>query len=419
MNRRLLIDIARSLLIARWRQTLVAAIGVTFSITMFIALLSFMTGLNQMLDGLIIDRTAHVRLYNDIRQNPNQPISISPKFKHSYNFISSVKAPNSREAIYNSTAILKTIHQDERVQGIAPKITAPALFNEGSARISGVINGIDVYQEDKLFHFNSYIILGNPNDLSTVPNSIILGKDLAKTLLVDIGDQVYITTYNNQVFPLKLVGYFQSGLSDFDKSQAFASLSTVQKVLGKPAAYITDIQIKLNKIELAPDVAKEYSRMFETQAEDIQTANAQFETGSFIRTLISYVVGITLLIVAGFGIYNILNMMIYEKMDTIAILKATGFSGTDVKKIFLLIALSIGLFGGSLGLLLGYLVSLIIDTVPFHTTALPTITTYPINYNPLFYIIGLSFSLITTYFAGLLPASKASRIDPVVIIRGK
>jgi ABC-type antimicrobial peptide transport system permease subunit len=65
--------------------------------------------------------------------------------------------------------------------------------------------------------------------------------------------------------------------------------------------------------------------IFGIDADDIQTVNAQFETGTSIRTLISYAVGITLLIVSGFGIYNILNMMIYEKMDTIAILKAIGF----------------------------------------------------------------------------------------------
>jgi lipoprotein-releasing system permease protein len=73
-----------------------------------------------------------------------------------------------------------------------------------------------------------------------------------------------------------------------------------------------------------------------------------------LERLISYAVGITLLIVAGFGIYNILNMMIYEKMDSIAILKATGFSGKDVQKIFIGIAITIGLFGGMLGLLVWF-----------------------------------------------------------------
>ena len=138
-----------------------------------------------------------------------------------------------------------------------------------------------------------------------------------------------------------------------------------------------------------------------------------------MRNIISYSVGITLLIVAGFGIYNILNMMIYEKMDSIAILKATGFSGRDVKRIFLVIALGIGVFGGFLGLIFGFLLSSVIGQIPFNTSALPTVKTYPINYSPVFYIIGIVFSLITTYFAGFFPARKASKVDPVIIIRGK
>jgi lipoprotein-releasing system permease protein len=189
--------------------------------------------------------------------------------------------------------------------------------------------------------------------------------------------------------------------------------------LGESNAYITDIQIKLKDILLAPAVAKEFQELFDTEAIDIQTANSQFETGSSIRTLISYAVGITLLIVAGFGIYNILNMMIYEKMDSIAILKATGFSGSDVNRIFITIALSIGVFGGAVGLLFGFGLSSLIDQIPFNTAALPTIKTYPINYNPKYYIIGAVFSVVTTYFAGYFPSRKASKIDPVIIIRGK
>jgi lipoprotein-releasing system permease protein len=112
-------------------------------------------------------------------------------------------------------------------------------------------------------------------------------------------------------------------------------------------------------------------------------------------------------------------MMIYEKMDSIAILKATGFSGQDVNYIFLVIALSIGFFGGALGLGLGFLLSLMIDQIPFNTVSLPTIKTYPVSYNPVFYFIGSSFAIITTYLAGWSPARKASRVDPVTIIRGK
>lgn len=404
---------------ARWKQTLVAAIGVTFSITMFIALLSFMAGLNNLLDGLMLNRTAHIRLFNEIKPNIHQPVNSAGEFMNGYNFIRSVKASSTRQQVYNSGAIMQALRKDGRVHGIAPKITAPVFFNDGVVEITGIIYGIDVLAESQLFHFNEYVIWHNTPDLKNVSNSIILGEGLAAKLQVEPGDVVQVTTVTGQQFSLKVVGLFQSGVQELDKVQSFTSIGTAQKILGKPGDYITDIQVKLNDINLAPAIAKEYAQLFQTDAEDIQTANAQFETGSFVRTLISYMVGITLLIVAGFGIYNILNMMIYEKMDSIAILKATGFSGRDVNRIFMVIALSIGIFGGFMGLLFGFLFSLVIDQIPFITAALPTVTTYPVDYNPVFYFIGSSFSIITTYLAGWAPARKASRIDPVIIIRGK
>ncbi len=419
IKQKLIYDIAFSLLKARWKQTLVAAIGVTFSITMFITLLSFMTGLNDLLDGLILNRTPHIKLYNEIKPSAEQPIDKSGLFESSYNFVQSVKPSSNKIELRNSGAILKALKSDSRVLGIAPKITAQVFYNVGSIDLTGVINGIDVEAENKLFFFSDYVTKGNFYDLKNVPNSIILGKGAAEKMLANIGDVIQVTTARGDRMQLKVVGYFQSGLADIDKVQSYASIATAQKLLIQPNSYITDIQIKLKDINEAPKIAKEYAALFEVDAEDIQTANSQFETGSSVRSTISYAVGITLLIVAGFGIYNILNMMIYEKMDSIAILKATGFSGRDVKSIFVSIALSIGLFGGLVGLGFGFLLSATIDAIPFNTAALPTIKTYPINYNPKFYMIGISFSIVTTYLAGLFPARKASKIDPVIIIRGK
>jgi len=419
MKRKLLIDIAKSLLFARWKQTLVAAIGVTFSITMFITLLSFMSGLNDLLDGLILNRTPHIKLFNDIKPNENQPVKLATEYGSAHHFIESIKSDANRQSIYNSEAILASLKKDKRVVGFSPKLTAQIFFNDGSIDITGAMNGIDPIEESRLFHFNDYVTAGNSADLTKISNSIILGKGLAGKLLVNIGDVVQVTTSKGERFQLKVVGLFQSGIRDFDDVQSYASVSTVQKILSQPSNYISAIQVKLNDITLAPKMAKEYEQLYQIDAEDVQTANSQFETGSSIRTLISYSVGITLLIVAGFGIYNILNMMIFEKMDSIAILKATGFSGTDVKNIFIYIAISIGIFGGLVGLLFGFGLSATIDQIPFNTASLPTIKTYPINYNPKFYVIGIVFSFITTYFAGWFPARKASKIDPVVIIRGK
>ncbi len=419
MNVKLIVDVSRSLLLARWKQTLVAAIGVTFGITMFITLLSFMSGLNDMLDGLILNRTPHIRLYNEIQASEQQPVDLYPAYKNHHNFIRSVKPKDKLLQIHNSAPIIEALKKDSRVYGVAPKITAQVFYNVGSIDLTGVINGIDVEAENRLFFFSTYVTSGNYIDLKNTPNSIVLGKGAAEKMMAAIGDIIQVTTSKGERFQLKVVGYFQSGISEIDKVQSYANLNTTQKLLGEPTGYITDIQVKLYDILQAPKMAKEYHDKFNIEAIDIQTANSQFETGSSVRTLISYAVGVTLLIVAGFGIYNILNMMIYEKMDSIAILKATGFSGADVNKIFITIALSIGIFGGALGLLFGFGLSALIDQIPFNTASLPTVKTYPINYNPRFYMIGGIFSLVTTYMAGYFPSRKASKIDPVVIIRGK
>ena len=201
--------------------------------------------------------------------------------------------------------------------------------------------------------------------------------------------------------------------------QCYASIKTVQELLGQPSSYFTDINVKLKDILLAPSMAKEFAQRFDVDAVDIQTANAQFETGSNVRSIISYAVGVVLLIVAGFGIYNILNMLIYEKLDTIAILKATGFSGADVRRIFLALSMIIGVVGAVGGFLFGVGLQKLIDNIPFVTQALPTVTTFPIDYNPKYYIIAVTFALITTWIAGWFPARKAAQVDPVEIIRGK
>jgi lipoprotein-releasing system permease protein len=419
MKKSLLSSIAFALLSARWKQTLVAAVGVTFSITMFITLLGFMNGMNDLLDSLILNRTPHIRLYNEVKPSSMQPIELEKSFKNEHHFIRSIKPNSSKVEIRNVAGIMKALDHDPRVEGYSPKISTQVFYNIGAIDLTGAINGVNVVKENKLFAFEKYVVGGDYRNLKNIPNSIILGIGAAEKMLTKVGDLIQVTTTKGDRVQLKVVGFFQSGIKDFDKVQSYASIETVQKLLGKTAFYITDIQVKLKNIELAPTIAKEYNQNFKTDALDIQTANSQFETGSTVRSLISYAVGITLLIVAGFGIYNILNMMIFEKMDSIAILKATGFSGQDVKKVFIIIALSIGIVGGLFGLLFGFGLSNLIENIPFNTAALPTVKTFPVNYNPKFYIIGIIFSTITTYFAGYFPAKKASKIDPVVIIRGK
>jgi lipoprotein-releasing system permease protein len=77
------------------------------------------------------------------------------------------------------------------------------------------------------------------------------------------------------------------------------------------------------------------------------------------------------------------------------------------------------LVGGVIGLAIGFGVSVLIDNTPFVTEALPTVKTYPVNFDPMYYVIGIVFAMVSTFFAGFLPSRRARKIDPVEIIRGQ
>jgi lipoprotein-releasing system permease protein len=416
---KIILTIAKTHLLTKIRQTATAALGVTFGIGAYITLVCFMTGLNAMLDDLILNQTPHIHIYNEIEPSKNQPIDLYQQFDNSLNMVHSIKPKLSQKKIHNALPIIHYLNKDKNVRGAIPQIKATVFYMAGSIELGGTVTGIYPLEEASLFNLNDYVVQGSPQDLKSNENGILLGIGIAKKMSLKVGERIQISTIKGDVFPLKIVGLYQSGVSDIDAVKSFVNLKTAQKILAEAENYITDINVKLFDIDQAVPLSKKIERQFQLTAIDIKTANAQFDTGTTIRNLITYAVSITLLIVAGFGIYNILNMLIYEKMNDIAILKATGFSGKDVQLIFMSQAIIIGFVGGVLGLLIGYLLTSIIATIPFQTEALPTVKTYPINLQPSFFGIGFLFAMVSTFLAGYFPSLKAKKIDPVKIIRGQ
>ena len=236
---------------------------------------------------------------------------------------------------------------------------------------------------------------------------------------VKVGDRIVITTPQGHTMPLKIVGLFQMGIGTIDNVRSYANISTVQTILQQDHSYITDINIKLIDLLQAKTVASEYQAMFGYKAEDWETANSTFLTGIVIRNIITYSVSFTLLIVAGFGIYNILNMTIMNKMKDIAILKAMGFSGRDVRLIFMIQSLVIGFMGSVAGLCIGYVLSYLIAQAPFDGGDMVSLDHFPVNFDAKYYITGIVFGVLTTALAGYMPSRKAAYVDPIEIIRGQ
>jgi lipoprotein-releasing system permease protein len=236
---------------------------------------------------------------------------------------------------------------------------------------------------------------------------------------IKVGDRVSITTPLGGNFNMKVAGIFSFGIVSMDESRCYATMATVQKILGKDPSYVTDLNIKLKDM----DNAKLFANRMENQLDDVriedwETANASLLAGTQIRNIMTFVVCATLLTVAGFGIYNIMNMNIINKMKDIAILKATGFQSNDIVGIFLLQSVMIGVAGAILGLVIGFFVSYLLSITPFPAGEFFRLSTFPVNFNPLHYITGVLFGFLTTLFAGFFPSKRAAKVDPVQIIRG-
>lgn len=378
-----------------------------------------MTGLNRLMDDMVLNTAPHIHVFNEIKASEKQPVENYDGYDVTDFAINSIKPKETKLRIHNAIPLMNELREDGQIKGVAPIVNAQVFYLDGAIEVNGIIRGIDVREQVNLFSFNDYIIEGNSNDLRFFENGIIIGAGVAKKLSIGVGDNVSISTPTGGQFLLKVVGLYQTGLAEMDDKQGFTNIFTAQKLIGQPKTYITDLYVRMHDVDDAYQKSLELKNGYGLNAIDFNTLNAQYAVGNTIRNTITYAVSIVLLLVAGFGIYNILNMLIYEKMNDIAILKAIGFSGLDVKKIFITQAMLIGFFGGVLGLAVGGAVSIWIDYIPFEMDALPTIKTYPVWHNPTYYITGIVFALISTFLAGYLPANKAQKIDPVDIIRGQ
>ncbi|MDN4164661.1 ABC transporter permease [Cytophagales bacterium LB-30] len=409
-------EIAKTHLLSKPKQTLVAMMGVTFGIGMFIAMVSLMTGLNNFTEELTMTSTPDIRIFNDITR---ERLSLAEEWNpEGINQVHHQKPKNETAKLRNAFQIASDIRTNPMVLGAAPQLSSQVFYNYGPVQLNGMIAGVDIMEEDKLFDLRAKIKSGRLEDLLSTPDGLIMGSGLARKLNVQVGDRVVITTPQGFTMSLRIVGVFQMGLGAIDNIKSYANISTVQNIMQKDRSYITEINIKLKDTHQAKPLAQEMEKVYGYRAEDWETANATMLTGVVVRNIMTYSVSITLLIVAGFGIYNILNMTIYNKMKDIAILKATGFASNDVREIFLIQSLVIGFLGSLLGLMVGFGLSYLISLAPFDGGEFISITQLPVNFSPTYYIIGIIFGVSTTAIAGYMPARKAGKIDPIEILRG-
>lgn len=402
------LDIAKTYLFSNKKMTAVATLGVVLGMSIYIFMNSMLVGFDKSSSASIFKTTPHIRIYND--DVISKPLIQDTKEKY---IITNPKIVPKTNTLINPKVIIETLSKLSEVTVVTPQVATSVFFNNGKSQIAGSAIGIKPEEANIMFDIKSYMVEGNFDVLKSNSNGIIIGSGIAEKMSLGIGDNVTITSSKSVTKNLKIIGIFKTNNSKVDKTTSYVNIASAQQFLKEGTSYVTDINVNILNPEKAEKTATTISNLTGYKAEGWKEANATFMAANKMRKIIITFVSFTILIVAGFGIYNILNMTITQKINDIAILKAMGFKGKDVIRIFVTQAISIGV-AGVLG---GMLIATVLISILKNVYVGGDIGYFPIDYEPLKYLQGVIVGLFITFFAGYIPAKKAAKVDPVSIFR--
>lgn len=409
----LLFDIAWTHVRGRLRQTIVSITGVMLGVGFSIAMAGLMQGSQDDFVATLIDALPHVLITDEVRDPPRQPATRI----YDAVAISGLQPRDDRRGILNPTAVTAGL----RVW--VPGTFSASLSGQGVIRYSGkeqgiALTGIDPKAELAVSSIEDDIRQGSFEALTATANGIVIGDTLSDNLGTELGDTFSITSASGVLKQFKIVGLFHTGVSVSDNGVGFVNLKSAQILFERPNA-INQIKIHLDDVNMADIVATRIEAETGYKALAWEEANEGLLEAFKIRNTIMYTVVGAILLVAGFGIFNIVSTIVHEKARDIAILKSLGFRQHAVMQIFVLEGLAIGVLGSLAGSALGYSLCRLLASIKFEIKGGPAeITHLPIAYEPAHYAIAIGFALASAGIAAFMPARAAARLNPVDIIRG-
>lgn len=408
------VDIALTHLRGRLRQTAVSVLGVATGVGFFIAIAALMEGSQRDFIEKIIDATPHIVMKDEYRDPPRQPV----------------------ERIYSGGAIdLRGVKPEEELRGlraakrvvselrarpglfVAPILRGQVVMRHGGKDVAASLIGIEPEAERHVSTVEADMRSGDFELLRTTANGVILGSGLADRLGATVGDTLSVSSSAGVLIRMKIVGVFHTGVVGVDQSEAMTLLKKAQVLLGRPNV-INQIRMKLADVDLARAEASSIEARYGYRTESWDEANESILEVLFIRNVIIYTVVGAILIVAAFGIFNIISTVTFEKSRDIAILKSLGFRAREVRSIFVFEGLLVGLAGTVLGWGFGYGLSRILGSIKFEVQSFTELTRLPLYEWPGFYAIAAAFAIGSAVLAAWIPANRAARLNPVDIIRG-
>ena len=403
-------EIAFTHVLAKKKQTIIVSFTVAIGIAAFIFLNSLVVGFNRDSDEALFKSTPHIRIYVDDRMS--EPL-LGNSFNNSITVISNPKIVNENKKLINPKKILNDVKLIEDVTTATTWLNINIFYNNGSAQVNGSSSGVNINEANEMFDIQSTMVEGNLQNLISTPNGIIIGVGIAENLNVKTGDNISVVSPTGIVKIMKVVGLFKTSNSLVDKSKSYMNLSMAQQLMAEGPDYITDIYVNVKNPDKAASYLSAITELTGYNAEDWKAANESAEANKKTRGVMMGSISLIILIVAAFTIYNIVNMTVKQKLHDIAILKAQGFAGKSVVKIFISEAMIIGILGTFMGMILGSVLVKALSKVYIGGDK----GFFPIQFEPKIMFIGLVIGLIVTLIAGYIPARGAAKVDPVSIFR--
>ncbi|PKP13422.1 MAG: ABC transporter permease [Bacteroidetes bacterium HGW-Bacteroidetes-3] len=403
-------EIAYTHLITRKKQTIIAALGVTVGIGIFIFMISLVVGFNRYSDEALFKAEPHLRIYQD--DTLSRPLI--PQIKPDYTtVIINPKIANLSNTLINPEKIIADLKKQDGVVTVTPQVSVNLFYNNGISQINGVASGVNIMDANAMFNIQSTMLAGDVRNLLSTSNGILIGVGIAEKLNIQLYDNINITSSIGVVKMMKVEGIFKTSNSNIDLTKSYINLAMSQQLMKKSSSYLTDILVNIKDPNEAPKFSKQLQNSTIYKVEDWQAANEQSMSNKKTRQVMFGSISLAILLVAAFGIYNIINMTIKEKLNDIAILKATGFSGKDVINIFLKESLIMGIIGTSFGLLMASGLIKFVSGIYIGGDR----EYFPIGFEPQIFLIGAILGVLITLGAGYIPAIGAAKIDPIEIFR--
>ncbi|MCC6751607.1 MAG: ABC transporter permease [Deltaproteobacteria bacterium] len=304
------------------------------------------------------------------------------------------------------------------IQAVCDSLVGQAILSYGTKDLGVDLRGVRPRTQDRCTPVSGYVQDGAWRDLAATPDSVALGSGVAKDLQVKLGDQVRLAVPGGRAISLKVVAIFDVGIPAVDKSRIYVDLLTAQTVLGRPNV-IGQLEVRLDDPFTSEAWAARLERMTGHDAQSWEEANLNFLDLFRIQDLIIALVIGGILTVGGFGILAIQLMIVLGKTRDISILRAVGLRSRDILFIFVLQGAVISLLGAALGDLVGWRLVEFLADLDLPMEGIVKSRKFLIAKNPMFYVYGAVFALLVGIAASILPAWRASRVEPVAVLRGE